>query len=186
MGFELAREAASRGASVTLVCGPVTAPEDLPDVHRIDVTSADEMFLQITRCFTSSDITLMAAAVADYTPVVTASEKIKKTGDQGLIIELKPTKDILATLGKSKRPDQILGGFALETQNEEFNALKKLKNKNLDFIVLNSLREKGAGFGTNTNKITLYDRSGKKRTFGLKLKRAVASDIFDEVERWLK
>lgn len=186
MGFALAREAADRGAMVTLVCGPVSINETIPHLERIDVISAEEMYHQLIEAFSHADITIMAAAVADFTPVVRAEEKIKKQGNRGMTIELQPTEDILAELGRRKRPGQVLGGFALETQHEEANALKKLKNKNLDFIVLNSLREKGAGFGTDTNKISLYNRSGKKRIFDLKLKSQVAADIFDEVERWLK
>lgn len=186
MGLELAREAVSRGATVTLVCGPVSQEIQHPSINRINVVSAEEMFQQVTKLFPAADITLMAAAVADFTPVITSDQKIKKQGSRGLQIELTPTKDILAELGKRKKAAQLLGGFALETQDEEKNALAKLKNKNLDFIVLNSLQEAGAGFGVDTNKITLYRRDGKKRNFGLKLKRQVAADIFDEVEQMLK
>lgn len=185
MGLELAREALSRGATVVLVCGPVHQEISHSNLTRIDVVSAEEMFAQVTRQFGKADITLMAAAVADFTPVVKAGQKIKKQGNAGLTIELQPTKDILASLGKQKKSSQLLGGFALETEHEEDHALQKLKNKNLDFIVLNSLREKGAGFGTDTNKITLYQRNGKKLNFGLKLKRQVAADIFDAIEGML-
>ena len=186
MGFALAAEAAARGAEVVLIAGPVKLDTPHSAIRRIDVTSADEMNRAVQNEFPHSDITIMAAAVADFTPVTIAPEKIKKQGKEVPEIRLKPTADILSGLGSSKRPNQILGGFALETEQEESNAIKKLKNKNLDFIVLNSLKDEGAGFGYETNKITLYFSNGKKRTFGLKMKSAVASDILDSVEDLIK
>ncbi len=185
MGFALANEAVLRGASVILVAGPVQLKTPHPAIKRVDVTTAEEMNKAVNSVFKKADITLMAAAVADFTPVSAATEKIKKNKNAVPEIKLKPTTDILAGLGAVKRKSQILGGFALETQFEEKNALTKLKNKNLDFIVLNSLKEKGAGFGYPTNKVTIFQRNGKKRTFGLKLKEAVAVDIFDAIEQMM-
>lgn len=182
MGFALAQEAAVRGAIVTLIAGPVNLETAHPSIHRVNIISAAEMQQAVAKAFPKADITLMAAAVADFTPLTPAKEKIKKTTENKQEIKLKQTIDILAGLGKIKGRKQILGGFALETQFEERHALAKLKNKNLDFIVLNSLKEKGAGFGHNTNKITIFQRNGKKLNFGLKLKEEVAADIFDAIE----
>lgn len=180
MGFSLAHEAALRGAQVTLVSGPTHLTMDHPAVHLINVTTAQEMYEQTTTHFPHHDITIMSAAVADFTPASPASKKIKKT-DEVPVIELKPTKDILAELGKMKTKNQFLAGFALETDNELENARKKLNTKNLDLIVLNSLQEKGAGFGVNTNRITIIDREGNLTGYPLKPKTAVASDILDKI-----
>ncbi|HZK09022.1 MAG TPA: bifunctional phosphopantothenoylcysteine decarboxylase/phosphopantothenate--cysteine ligase CoaBC [Bacteroidales bacterium] len=180
MGFALAEAAAERGATVTLVAGPVHQSIHHPGIKRIDVVSADEMLMAVTDNFASADVTIMSAAVADFKPQKVAIEKIKKQNQPSEII-LQPTVDILSKLGKEKRPDQLLIGFALETENELENALQKLSNKNLDMIVLNSLRDKGAGFGTATNKITLIDRNRKVSEYELKAKSKVAADILDAV-----
>ncbi|QNL51565.1 bifunctional phosphopantothenoylcysteine decarboxylase/phosphopantothenate--cysteine ligase CoaBC [Olivibacter sp. SDN3] len=175
MGYAIAETLQGLGADVTLVSGPtaLAAPQQ---VLRIDVTSAKEMLEACTQTFTEADITVMSAAVADYTPVEVASQKIKKK-DPHFSIALTKTTDILASLGAAKRPDQILAGFALETNNEEANALIKLENKNLDFIVLNSMQDKGAGFAGDSNKITIIDRNKQQTTFALKSKKEVATDI---------
>lgn len=180
MGVALAQEAVERGASVTLVLGPVQHEYDLAGIEVINVRSAEEMLAAAVKQFENSDIAIMSAAVADYTPVNPAEEKIKKN-DGSLTLELKKTTDILKTLGRSKRNGQLLVGFALETQNEQANALKKLEEKNADMIVLNSLRDEGAGFGHATNKITIFERGGKETNFELKNKDKVAADILDTV-----
>jgi len=175
MGFELAEECAKNGAEVVLVSGPTSMELVNSNIKRIDVTSAEEMYNAVHNNFESSDIGIFAAAVADYKPKNVASEKIKKNDDV-MNIELEPNKDILASVGKIK-DKQLLIGFALETQNELDNAKGKLDRKNLDFIVLNSLKDDGAGFKHNTNKITIVDRSGEITKFDLKTKKEVASDI---------
>lgn len=180
MGFSIALEAANRGAEVTLITGPTHLDVGNKLIKRVDVTTAKEMFEKTTSAFNSADITIMSAAVADFTPAHPAEKKIKKTG-QSPVIQLTPTKDVLATLGKVKRNDQMLVGFALETDNELENALKKINTKNLDLIVLNSLRDKGAGFGTETNKITILDRNGGITDYPLKTKAEAAIDILDKV-----
>ena len=146
-------------------------------IHRIDVVSADEMFEACHLFYKKVDIAILSAAVSDYKPVKVADEKIKKS-EALLSINLEPTKDILASLGKSKT-NQFLVGFALETQNEIENATSKLETKNLDLIVLNSLKDEGAGFQKSTNKVTIIDKSKKISEFSLKSKEAVAADIFD-------
>lgn len=180
MGVALAREAAERGASVTLVLGPVRNNFNLQGIEVINVRSAEEMLQAAVQQFPNSDIAIMSAAVADYTPVNPSPEKIKKS-DSHLTVELKKTTDILKTLGHGKRNGQILVGFALETQNEKTHALKKLEEKNADMIVLNSMRDAGAGFGHDTNKITIFERGGKEINFELKNKDKVAADIWDAV-----
>ena len=180
MGFAIADELARLGASVTLVAGPSVQKSEQRSVERIDVTSAAEMLEACLQQFTTSSICVMSAAVADYTPVTVAHEKIKKQED-GLTIQTKKTTDILKTLGELKKPGQLLVGFALETNNEEQFAIDKLKNKNLDFIVLNSLKDSGAGFKTDTNKITIIDRDLQKTTYGLKSKEDVARDICTKI-----
>ena len=179
MGIAIAAEFQQRGALVTLVLGPSVEPVPA-GVSIINVKSAEEMFDACTAIFDKTDIAVMSAAVADYTPVFVAGEKIKKSAAL-FSIELKKTKDILKYLGSIKKPGQILVGFALETQDERTNALKKLTEKNADFIVLNSLNDQGAGFGTDTNKITIFDRSGGERAFETKPKSAVAADIVNTV-----
>jgi phosphopantothenoylcysteine decarboxylase/phosphopantothenate--cysteine ligase len=181
MGYAIAEEFAARGAAVTLVSGPVNLKLINPKIKIIPVVSASEMLEACLQAFPSSRITVMAAAVADFTPVNKEKEKIKKdTGS--LSLQLKKTTDILSELGKLKKKNQFLVGFALESKNELVNARKKLKNKNLDLIVLNSLRDKGAGFGYATNKVTLIDKSGEVTPFAMKPKTEVASDIADKIK----
>ena len=180
MGFALAEEFAQHGADVTLIAGPTDLKLNNSQIKRIDVTSADDMFEKTVKLFSKTDIAVMSAAVADYTPEKVSITKIKKSGDE-LHLKLKKTKDILAELGKHKTKKQLLVGFALETDNEVANAKQKLERKNLDFIVLNSLRTKGAGFGHDTNKITIIDRAGKQTDFKLKSKTEVAHDIVQKI-----
>tara|TARA_B100000809_G_scaffold252094_1_gene286404 strand:+ start:32139 stop:33350 length:1212 start_codon:yes stop_codon:yes gene_type:complete len=179
MGFNLALCAANLGAEVVLVSGPSSQTISHSSVKRIDVVSAEQMYNTVFEYYAQVDIAIAAAAVADYAPVSTATQKIKKT-EGNLPIELKATKDILAAMGISKQ-DQFLVGFALETNNELENARGKLARKNLDMIVLNSLRDKGAAFGGDTNKISVIDNSNIVTEFALKSKEDVASDIFTEI-----
>jgi len=179
MGFELAKEAANLGAEVLLISGPSNESVNHKLIKRIDVTSAEEMYHTVHEHFKIVDIAILAAAVADYKPLTVASDKIKKK-ELTLSLELSKTKDILASLGKVKAK-QFLVGFALETNNELENAKGKLKRKNLDLIVLNSLRDKGAGFKKATNKVTLIDKQERITKFDLKSKREVAQDIFKEI-----
>lgn len=179
MGFAIAEQFASMGANVTLITGP-TAERSSAHISRIDVISAQEMLNACQQYFTTADITVMSAAVADYTPLEVASQKIKKK-DNELSIALKKTTDILATLGAQKTSHQILVGFALETEHEEEHAKAKLIKKNLDLIVLNSLNDKGAGFQTDTNKITIFNKSFEKKVFDVKSKADVAKDISNEI-----
>ncbi len=180
MGFELAKLAADLGAEVTLISGPSSQKINHSLVSRIDVVSAEQMYTEAHKYFGSSDIAILSAAVADYTPVETATQKIKKK-DSSLEITLRATKDILASLGQIKT-EQFLVGFALETDNEVANAKGKLERKNLDMIVLNSLQDKGAGFATDTNKITIIDPSNKVIEYPLKSKAQVASDILEAIQ----
>ncbi len=179
MGFALAKEAANLGAEVILISGPSHQQIKHSLIHRIDVTTAQEMYQEAHKHFDTVDIAILSAAVADYKPKNVASQKIKKK-DATLTIELAPTKDILASLGAIKK-HQFLVGFALETNNELENAQRKLKRKNLDVIVLNSLQDKGAGFATNTNKITIIDKYFSQKLFELKSKDEVAKDIMNEI-----
>jgi len=179
MGYELAREAASLGAEVVLVSGPSNLSLENSRVELVKVVSADEMYNEAHSHFDSVDIAIAAAAVADYRPKTVADQKIKKSEDD-LNISLIKNKDILFSLGEKKK-NQFLVGFALETENEEENAKKKLKKKNLDAIVLNSLNDAGAGFGTPTNKITFIDKNLTIKAFELKTKAEVAADIWDEI-----
>jgi len=179
MGFALAHAFQQMGANVTLISGP-SAELAGPGINRINVRSAAEMHQACLEQFPTSAITVMSAAVADYTPIEVATEKIKKQ-DQTLHIALKKTTDILADLGLKKSANQILVGFALETTNEEFHAQEKLKRKNLDLIVLNSLNDAGAGFGGNTNKVTIFNRALEKKVFDVKSKTEVAADICREI-----
>jgi phosphopantothenoylcysteine decarboxylase/phosphopantothenate--cysteine ligase len=185
MGFAIADELAAMGADVTLIAGPSAQKSKQRSVKRIDVTSAAEMLDQSKQYFTQANICVMSAAVADYTPVNIAQQKIKKQ-DQNLNIDLQKTTDILKTLGETKRDDQLLIGFALETNDEELNAIEKLKKKNLDFIVLNSLNDEGAGFKGDTNKITIIDRDLQKTSFDLKTKEEVAKDICLKIAELVK
>lgn len=179
MGFALANAAANLGAQVFLISGPSHQKITHSLVKRIDVISADEMHAAAHQYFNQVDIAILSAAVADYKPKNVAHQKIKKT-DAALEIQLTPTKDILASLGEIKK-HQFLVGFALETNNEVENAKKKLKRKNLDAIVLNSLQDRGAGFATDTNKITIIDKNLNEKVFELKSKVAVAEDIINEI-----
>ena len=179
MGFAIAREAAHLGAEVFLVTGPTQQTISHSLIHRIDVVSAEDMYKESHACFPEADIAILSAAVADYKPKNVADQKIKKK-DSSLEIQLEPTKDILASLGEIKN-NQFLVGFALETNNELENALSKLERKNLDAIVLNSLQDKGAGFATDTNKITFIDKNQTKKAFELKSKDQVAVDILQEI-----
>jgi phosphopantothenoylcysteine decarboxylase/phosphopantothenate--cysteine ligase len=179
MGFAIAEELYQLGAEVTLIAGP-TSQKNNTNIKRIDVVSAQQMLDACLDHFNKSNITVMSAAVADYTPVEVAEQKIKKKEDH-FNIELKKTTDILATLGKQKADGQILVGFALETIDEENYAKEKLKKKNLDLIVLNSLNDKGAGFKTETNKITIFNKDLSKTAFETKSKTEVAKDICAEI-----
>lgn len=183
MGFAIAAECARRGADVTLVAGPVSLPTPHPSIRRIDVESAREMCEAAVGAFPSCDAAVLSAAVADYRPAVQASSKIKRTGG-GMTIGLEANPDIAATLGKSKKEGQRLAGFALETNDAEANACLKLEKKNLDFIVLNSLEDKGAGFSCDTNKVTIIDREGKSE-YPLKSKADVAKDVVAHLSKLL-
>ncbi|MDR1056328.1 MAG: bifunctional phosphopantothenoylcysteine decarboxylase/phosphopantothenate--cysteine ligase CoaBC [Prevotellaceae bacterium] len=176
MGYALAEELAQQGADVLLISGPTAIKMMHPNIQLCRIESAEEMYRQAVKAFPEADVAIMCAAVADFTPENVSDKKIKR-GSEDLIIKLKPTKDIAVELGKLKSPRQVLIGFALETDNEEFNALKKLQAKNLDFIVLNSLNDEGAGFGTDTNKISIIDKHDKKTVFALKPKNEIAKDI---------
>lgn len=182
MGYAVAAELAERGASVTLVSGRTNLP--VPEgVERVDVLSAEDMYRAAAEAFAGADGAVLCAAVADYTPAAVADRKIKK-GDGELFIELKRTKDIAAELGRAKG-GRLLVGFALETDREMENAVGKLERKNLDFIVLNSLRDAGAGFGVDTNRVTLIDRAGAEK-LPLLQKREVAARIVDKMESLLQ
>ena len=181
MGFALAEECAARGAEVTLVAGPVQMKTVHPAIRRIDVESCAEMYEATTAAFTEANAAILCAAVADFTPETTADTKIKREGDD-LVLRLKPTHDIAAALGRMKQPHQRLVGFALETNDETAHAQDKLRRKNLDFIVLNSLRDAGAGFRHDTNKVTIISDSDIKE-YPLKSKAEVAKDIVDELAR---
>lgn len=179
MGFALAEECARRGAEVELVSGPVSLQIHHPSIHRTNVESAQEMFQAATERFTQADIAILCAAVADFTPTQVAGTKIKREGEE-LVLHLSPTHDIAQCLGKMKRDGQIMIGFALETNDEEAHAKDKLKRKNLDFIVMNSLQDKGAGFRHDTNKVTIIDAQGKTE-YPLKDKKEVAEDIVNRI-----
>ena len=178
MGFALAEECAARGADVTLIAGPVSLQTIHPGIKRIDVKSAHQMYEAAMAAFPDSDAAILCAAVADFTPAVTSDTKIKRKGE--MTITLKPTEDIAAALGAIKRPDQRMVGFALETNDEQSNAQGKLERKNLDFIVLNSLRDEGAGFGYDTNKVTLIDHKSSQE-LPLQSKKNVAKAIIDKL-----
>lgn len=184
MGFALAEACALQGAEVTLVSGPVMLQTKHPAIRRIDVESAQEMYDAATSHFPEADITILSAAVADFTPETTADKKIKRKGDE-LVLNLRPTQDIAAALGTLKKDNQLLVGFALETDNEMQNAQSKMERKNLDFIVLNSLQDKGAGFRVDTNKITILDRQQGITAYDVKTKQEVAEDIVEYIVRKL-
>ncbi len=184
MGYELANECAVRGAKVYLVSGPSHEKVKHSTIELIKVQSADEMYLACTKIFDNCDIAIMSAAVADYTPKTKSTEKIKKNSED-LNIELTKTVDILKSLGERKTK-QILVGFALETENEIENAFSKLQRKNADIIVLNSLKDMGAGFGHDTNKIRILSKNNSIKEFAIKSKKEVAADIIEEVITLLK
>jgi phosphopantothenoylcysteine decarboxylase / phosphopantothenate---cysteine ligase len=180
MGFAIAEEAAKAGAEVILVTGPVALKTFHPSIERIDVTSAEEMAAVCFKHFPDAQVAVLSAAVADFKPKAVSSSKIKK--QEGFhVIELEQTTDILASLGKTKTSEQLLVGFALETDKELENALKKLDSKNADLIVLNSLNDQGAGFKTDTNRVTLIRKGNKTRETGLKSKQEIAKEIINEI-----
>lgn len=179
MGFALAEACAARGAEVELIAGPVSLTTAHAHIHRTDVESAEEMLRAAERIFPTTDAAILCAAVADFTPKETAKEKIKR-GPEGLTLSLRPTPDIAASLGAMRREGQVLAGFALETHDELVHAQEKRLHKGLDFIVLNSLRDEGAGFGHDTNKISIITADAQ-RDFPLKSKRDAADDIIDQL-----
>lgn len=181
MGFALAEECATRGAKVELIAGPVGLKTKHPNIHRTDVTSAQQMYEVATTCFPTCDTAILCAAVADFTSSTITDRKIKREGSGGMHLDLQPTQDIARELGRMKQKGQKLIGFALETDHEIEHARGKLQRKNLDFIVLNSLRNPGAGFAHDTNQITLLFADGTRKDFGLKSKTEVASDIVDHL-----
>lgn len=183
MGYAIAKNLQKRGADVTLISGP-TSLNPIDTVETLSVTTAEEMYKAVEKRFTKADITIMSAAVADYTPKVNADHKIKKE-EASLSLELVKTKDILAEMGKRKKKNQLLIGFALETQNAIENAKAKLKRKNLDLIVLNTLEDEGAGFGYDTNQVTILDKEGEIQNFPIKSKDDVANDLLDILEKRL-
>ena len=186
MGFALAEACAQQGAEVTLIAGPVSLTTTHPNIQRIDVESAEEMYQAAMAAFPEADAGILCAAVADYRPEIQAGEKIKRESKGEMMLHLIPNKDIAASLGAIKREGQVLVGFALETNNEATNAESKLKRKNLDFIVLNSLRDAGAGFRCDTNKISIIDRQGETTGYPLKSKQGVAADIVNKLATLLK
>lgn len=179
MGFAIAEECARRGASVILITGPVNLTTSSPDIIRVNITSAGDMLEAAERYFKECDAAILCAAVADFTPEHQADTKMKR--NEGIVLRLRPTVDIAATLGAQKTNSQIIVGFALETDNEIAHALEKMARKNLDFIVLNSLRDPGAGFGYDTNKVSIIDSKGNCEKFPLKSKKEVASDIVSKL-----
>ena len=183
MGFALAEECARRGAEVTLIAGPVSLKTPYPTIRRIDVESCQQMYDAATTAFRDCDAAILCSAVADFRPTEQADRKIKREKDD-LVIRLQPTHDIAATLGQMKRNDQLLVGFALETNDEQANAQKKLEKKNLDFIVLNSLRNEGTCFQSDENQISILSKDGQ-RDFDKKAKTVVARDIVDELQKRL-
>lgn len=181
MGFALAEVCAQQGAEVTLIAGPVSLKTKHPNIKRIDVESAEEMYQAAMTAFPEADAGILCAAVADYRPDIQAAEKIKRETEGEMTLRLVPNKDIAASLGAIKQQGQILVGFALETNDEAVHAERKLKRKNLDFIVLNSLQDAGAGFRCDTNKISIIDKEGELTTYPLKNKQEVAVDIVNKL-----
>lgn len=184
MGFALAEEFANRGAEVILVAGPVTLAAVHPAIRRIDVESAAQMYEQVMAQAPDCDVVVSCAAVADFTPLERAGTKMKR-GSEQLVLELQPTQDIAAALGRLKKAGQVLVGFALETNDEIVHAIQKLHKKNLDLIVLNSLKDAHACFGYDTNKVTMIDRDEQEYHYELKTKQAVAGDIADRVVKMI-
>lgn len=185
MGFALAEACAACGAEVTLIAGPVSLHTHHSAIHRIDVESAEEMYRAAMETFPGSDAAILCAAVADYRPEQPSAEKIKRETTGEMTLRLVPNQDIAASLGAMKQPGQVLVGFALETNNEQEHAVAKLKKKNLDFIVLNSLKDAGAGFRCNTNKVTILTSKGEVIAFPLKSKQEVAGDIVNKIGEYL-
>ena len=185
MGFALAEECASRGAQVTLVAGPVSLKTDSPNIERVDVTTAMEMHDAVMAALPDADAVILCAAVADYRVENVADKKIKREKDETPVIRLTPNPDIARAVGQAKRPDQVTVGFALETDNEQVNAQGKLERKNLNFIVMNSLRDKDAGFQVDTNRVTIFTDKGETIEGECKSKRAVAHDIVDVLHKYL-
>jgi phosphopantothenoylcysteine decarboxylase / phosphopantothenate---cysteine ligase len=185
MGYAIADAFAQMGAEVILVSGPTSLEPETSGVKRIDVISAEEMYRACAEVIEGVDIAVFSAAVADFTPEKKVDKKMKSSKDN-LLLQLIPTKDIAAELGKLKRKDQVFVGFALETEKGIEYATGKLQKKNFDLIVLNTLEDEGAGFGTNTNKVTMIDKSGNIDKFELKLKSEVASDVVDKTLKLLK
>ncbi|MEE1203046.1 MAG: bifunctional phosphopantothenoylcysteine decarboxylase/phosphopantothenate--cysteine ligase CoaBC, partial [Bacteroidales bacterium] len=180
MGFAIAESLAAKGALVKLIAGPTHLNTKNCNIERIDVKSAEQMYNATVKEFEQADVAILSAAVADYTPKNVFSQKVKKA-DNVLNIELQPTKDILAQLGRMKTDKQTLVGFALETNDEENNAKQKLSKKNLDFIVLNSLNDKNACFGFDTNKVTIIDSNGNMTKTDLKSKSEIAEDVVSKL-----
>ena len=186
MGLALAQAFANRGVEVELICGPMHLDASHPLIHRTDVESAREMCDAATRLFPSCNGAILAAAVADYRPASQSQTKLKKNGNEGLTLQLTQNPDILATLSAMRQEGQIVAGFALETNNAVENATAKLQRKKIDFIVLNSLEDSGAGIGTDTNKVTIIDSDGTTATGSLKSKAQVAADIAEHMLALLK
>jgi len=180
MGFALAQACAERGFEVVLIAGVVHLQIQHANIKRIDVESAAQMYDAVMENFPECDMAIFCAAVADFTPETVYSQKVKRK-DNDLIIKLKPTKDIAAAAGKTKRENQFIVGFALETNDEESNAIAKMQRKNSDMIVLNSLNDSGAGFGWDTNKVTMISKNGDKTALPLLSKKEVAEKIIDEI-----
>lgn len=185
MGFALAEVLAQRGAQVRLITGPTACSTIHPNIDRINVVSADEMYEQCQLYFNESTIAIMSAAVADYKIVNSSDLKLKRNNNKNITLDLIPNTDIAQSLGKQKKQNQLFIGFALETDNEHINAKEKLKKKNFDFIVLNSLKDEGAGFGHDTNKITIFDKDENHIQYELKQKNDVANDIIDYAQNLL-
>jgi phosphopantothenoylcysteine decarboxylase/phosphopantothenate--cysteine ligase len=185
MGVALAQSLRSSGAEVTLVLGPSDAGLNLEGLHTVHVQTAAEMYAACHKVYSETTVAVMAAAVADYTPAEVASEKIKKKGAEWSL-QFQKTKDILLSLGEIKKPGQFLVGFALETTNEETYALGKLESKHADMIVMNSLQDKGAGFGHDTNQVTVFMKGGEKTKIGLESKQEVAGKIVELIVKQVK
>ena len=186
MGYALAEACANRGAEVILVSGPVSLSTHHPSIKRIDVESADEMYEATVHAFQEANAAILCAAVADYRPENKAEQKIKREKDEELLLRLVANKDIAAALGSMKKDGQVLVGFALETQNGVQHATEKLERKNLDFIVLNSLSDAGAGFRCDTNKVSILERNGQITEYALKSKTEVAGDIVNKLVDYLR
>lgn len=186
MGFALAEACAQKGAVVVLIAGPVALKAVHPNIRQVNVESAEEMYRETIKAFSDADAALLCAAVADYRPEHIENQKIKRETKEDITLRLVPNKDIAATLGEMKRSNQVLGGFALETKDGITHAKGKLERKNLDFIVLNSLEDSGAGFQHDTNKVTIIDKQGGVTDYPLKSKQAVAMDIVNKLVELLK